>query len=389
MSDNAPQNLSSNSSSSTTQAGAPEKSVPGAQKASPSKRRTIRRVALYLVPALMVVGGGYAYFSQGRYISTENAYVKADKVDISAQVSGPLLTVDVKENQTVNAGQTLFRIDPAPFKVALQRAEAQLAEARTAIATLRADYQRVTAESKLAQVNLDYARRVFRRQSRLAETNVVSATALDAARHELNVARQQRDVVERQRAGILAELNGDPNTPSEDIPSFRAARAARDRAALDLRHTEVKAPFDGTVSQVPQIGQFVAAGAPVLSLISGRNIWIEANFKETDLTNVHPQQPATVTIDTYPGTTWNARVQSLSPATGAVFSVLPAQNATGNWVKVVQRIAVRLTLAPKKDAPPLRAGMSAVVTIDTGIHRTFKTLLGDLGLVSSAKADRP
>lgn len=358
------------------------------QVTPPSKRRMIRRVALYIVPAIAVVGGLYVYFSQGRYISTENAYIKTDKVDISTQVSGPLLSVNVHENQKVKKGDILFRIDPAPFKVALERSEAELARARSAIATLRADYQRMEAERKLAQVNLSYAQKVFDRQSRLAKTNVVSVTALDTARHDLNVARQQRDVVEQQEAGIVASLNGDPKTPTENIPSFQAARAARDQAALELSHTDIKAPFDGIASQVPQVGQFVATGAPVMSLISRRNVWVEANFKETDLTNVHVLQPVSVTIDTYPGHTWKAQVQSISPATGSVYSVLPAQNATGNWVKVVQRIAVRIALLPEANAPPLRAGMSAVVTIDTGVHRTLGSLLSDLGLTSNKRADR-
>ncbi len=345
---------------------APEQSATA--QAPAARRRHLRGWLLALGPLVLLLAGAYYLLTTGRYVGTDNAYVNAHVVALSAEVGGTIRNVDVVENQHVRQGEVLFRIDPASYRIALARAEAGLGTARTRLDALKANYRQKQEELTLAETNADFARRELERRSQLAKQRLVSENELDTARNTLDTARQQVAVVRQQRAEILAELLGDADLPAERFPDYRAALAAREQAQLDLARTEVRAPFDGIASHVPDPGQYLAPGTAVMSLVAEHEVWIDANYKETELTYVRPGQPVSISVDTYPGRTWRGVVQSVSPATGAQFSVLPAQNATGNWVKVVQRIAVRIAVHEEAGAPPLRAGMSTEVEIDTG-HR--------------------
>ena len=333
------------------------------------RRRLIRRILFLAGPLLVLVVGGGLYLISGRYVSTDNAYIGQDKVVISAQVAGSITEVDVAENQSVDKGQVLFRIDPAPYQVALSRARAGVEAARAGIQKLQAAYRQQQETLILDKNNESFAEREYRRLDQLAGSKFASQEQLEQAKHGLDVARQQIAITQQSIAQILAQLGGKPDVPVEDQPAYQQAQAAVQQAALDLSHTTVTAPFAGVVHKVPEPGQYVDSGGAVTALVSDANSWVDANFKETELTYVRPGQPVRVEVDTYPGRTWRGVVKSISQATGSEFSVLPAQNATGNWVKVVQRIPVRISVRAEDGAPPLRAGMSTNVRIDTGQYR--------------------
>lgn len=363
---------------------------PAGQQAEPSRfaapagesvvrHPRLRYLLLVAGPLVVLVGGLLLWFGSGRYAGTEDAYVKADKVLISAQVAGPIAAVLVQENQPVRTGDVLFRIDERPYRIALAEAEAQLVVIATEFHGIKANLRQKTGELKLAHTNRDFAVREFDRHSELARRKLISAALLDEFKYKLDVAVQQISVSEQACAQQLSQLHGNPDLPLEQYPAYQAARARRDASALDLEHTVIRAPFAGIVSKMPQPGQFVTAGSPVTSIVKNEAVWIEANYKETDLAHVRVGQPASVEIDAYPDHQWHGRVQSISQATGAEFSVLPPQNASGNWVKIVQRIPVRIAIEPRPDDPPLRAGMTATVEIDTGERRTLKTLPGGFG----------
>lgn len=345
--------------------------------------RRLRRFLLLLGPLVVAIISGYLYVTGGRYVSTENAYVQADTVMIAAEVSGLISEVVVRENQRVVKGDVLFRIDDRPYQIALAEAEAQLASMRDEIISLRASYRQKQEELALARTDLAFANTEFRRQSKLVATNVVSRSKFDAVRHDLDVARQRIRVTEQEMAQIRAQLADDPDIPVEHHPRYLAAKAVLNRAALNLDRTIVRAPFAGIASNTPQVGQQVVGNttfsSPVMSLVADTGVWIEANFKETDLSYVYPGQSVMIHVDTYPDREWRGMVESLSQATGAEFSVIPPQNATGNWVKVVQRIPVRIVVKTTSQDPALRAGMSTMVEIDTG-HRRPLPGLGEIAL---------
>ncbi len=338
-----------------------------------SRRGLKRLILLVVVPAAALVAVGVVYLGGGRYVETDNAYVKADKVPVSAEVSGMVTEVLVNENQNVKAGDALFRLDPAPFEVEVARAEAQLAQVRTNLAALKATYREKQAEIALARTKYQFALKDQQRQAELVAKNFVSASKFDDAKQSAELAGQQIAALEQDLKRIAESLGGGVEAPIERHPSYREALAALDQAKLNLSRAEVRAPLPGTVSKPPKPGQYLAAGATAMALVVSGNHWVEANFTETDLTYVHPGQPATVRVDTYPDKTWQGKVESLSPATGAEFSLIPAQNATGNWVKIAQRVPVRIKLDAAPGLPELRAGLSALVEIDTG-HR--RRLLG-------------
>lgn len=344
-------------------------------------RRRLRVALLLLGPLVLLVGGGYFYITGARFVSTDNAYVKADIAAISPEVSGRVVTVAIANNDAVKAGQVLFRLDDQPFKLALAQADAQLKTTRDDILAQQASYRQKQVEIGMAQKDIDYYERELGIYDKMSKNNLVAQTQVDDAHHNLTVAQQHLPALQQEAAGILAQLGGEAEGAPEQNARYLAAQATRDQAALDLARTEIHAPANGTIANLTlRPGDYVKTGTPIFSLVETDHLWVEANFKETDLTHVVIGQSATATIDTYPGVTWQIQVSSISAATGAEFALLPPQNSSGNWVKVVQRIPVRLEIASKAGQPPLRAGMSAVIEIDTGYHRTLP------GVVSSALA---
>lgn len=340
----------------------------------PSPRRLRRMLLLVVIPLIAIAAVGANWLRGGRFVETENAYVKADKLPVSAEVGGVIREVLVQENQAVKAGQVLFRIDPAPFQVAVARAEARVLQARTDLAAMKAGYRGKQAEITLAHTRLEFAQRDEKRQADLASKSFISASRFDDSKQSTELASQQITALQQDLKRIAESLGGSIDTPVEQHPAFRSAMAELSQARLDLARTEVRASLPGVVSRVPKPGQHIGAGATAMALVVSGDLWIEANYTETDLTYVHPGQPVTIRVDTFPGTTWKGSVDSLSPATGAEFSVIPAQNASGNWVKITQRVPVRIRIEGGAGLPELRAGLSAKVDIDTGHVRRFSDL---------------
>jgi membrane fusion protein (multidrug efflux system) len=334
-------------------------------------------MAFALLP-LALIGGAYWYVTGGQVMSTDDAYVEADKVGISTDVSGIVKEIDVANNQQVKEGQVLFRLDDLPFRLVLERADAQVGTVRNDLNALKANYRDMQAQIKQAQDDIDYYDREFRRQQDLAAKNIASQQTFDTARRNLQNAQHKAASLNQQLAAIAANLNGDPNIPVEQHPRYRDAVAQRNEAARQLDHTIVKAPFAGIVTNVPSLapGKYLQASMTAFYLVATDYVWVDANPKETQLTNVRAGQSVIVTVDTYPELEWHGTVESISPAAAQEFSLLPAQNTSGNWVKVVQRIPMRVRLdTSDKSRPPLRAGMSVVVDVDTGHPRGLPQVL--------------
>jgi membrane fusion protein (multidrug efflux system) len=351
-------------------------------------RRRLRLTLLLLGPLLVAIGAAAFYFSGGRYVSTDNAYVKADVVMVGAQVSGQIASVAVRENDFVRQGQTLFAVDDRPFRIALAEAEAGLKNARRQVESLKAQYAEKQQELALARTDAAYADREYARQTDLLERHVASRAKFDEAERAAKIARQKVALLERELLTVAADLGGNPAAPVESHPLFLTAAANRDRAALDLQRATITAPFDGVIGATPKVGDYVAPGQPVTALVASSGLWVEANFKETELTHLRTGMPARLSIDTYPDRTLKGVVESISPASGAEFSVLPPQNATGNWVKIVQRIPVRIAIQGD-DGVRLRAGMSVSVDVDTGRESRLAALFGGLFGGQPAAAAQP
>lgn len=326
------------------------------------------------VALLLVVAA--AYLMGGRYVSTDNAYVRSDKIMINTDIGGIIAEIKVREGEAVTAGQELFRLDDEPYQIALTAAEAKLGVVRNQIANLQATYRQHVGETRQSETNVNFYEREFKRQSDLAGRQAAAEVKVDQARHDLDSARDQLAVARQEAQAALAELGGDVNQPIEKHAQYRQAVAEVEKARRDLRRTVVIAPAAGVVTKVDtiQVGTYLPTATGAFSLVVKDSVWIEANPKETDLTYLQPGNTVNVTVDSYPGVKWRGTVESISPATGAEFSLIPAQNASGNWVKVVQRVPVRVRVEMPAEAPPLRAGMSAAVEIDTGRTRGHNVL---------------
>jgi membrane fusion protein (multidrug efflux system) len=340
--------------------------LPGSR---PAPRRVRRLVLLIVVPLAVAVISAVVYLKGGRYVATDDAYLKADIVPVSVEVSGTVQNVLVKENQVVKAGQILFRLDPTPFRVEEARAAARLGQVRTNLEALKASYREKQSEIAVARSNHDYAVREQRRVSDLAQRSFVSASKLDEVKHKAKVTAQEIVTLQLDLKRIAQALGGGIDIPIEKHPDYQAALADLDQARFDLQHAQVCASLPGSVSKIPEPGQYIKAGNTAMVLVANRHLWVEANINETDLTYIHPGQQVKLQIDTYPNRKILGVVDSLSPATGAEFAVIPAQNAIGNWVKIVQRVPVRIRLEDEAKLPALRAGLSSSVEIDTGHHR--------------------
>lgn len=353
---------------------------PDAPSKKPLKEK-LRPLLMVGVP-IIFAAVGYAHYVAGEpFVTTDNAYARVAKAAINARISGQVVDIAVEDNQPVHKGQMLFRIDPKPLQIAVDRAQAQLSVARLRIDGLKASYRQQQAELQSAKESADFDQKEFARKKALVATEFVSRAIYERADTDLKVSRQRIASIEQQIASTVVALNGDPNIDADNHPTVHEAKAQFDEAQLYLSYATVYAPDDGIVAKVDdlQVGNYVNSGAPAFALISNRDIWVEANFRETQVTHMRPGQEATISIDTYPDRVFKAHVISMSPGAGSDFALLPPENATGNWVKVVQRVPVRLELDELDPALPLFSGTSATVKVDTGFRtpwwRPLKSLL--------------
>ena len=334
------------------------------------KRRLIRFVFLMVVPVLAVYGATQYYLISGGSIDTDNAYVKARLHNLSLEIDGRVQFVLVKENERVKKGQPLIELDPEPYEIAIRAAQANLAAIRQDLKSLRSEYRRASVDIALVKKRIVYLTTRHERQKKLRATGVSSIARLDEAAFQLQIAEQELRSAHEQRRKLLTDLGGDPAAAKDTHHEVQRAEAVIERAHLDLRRTRIVAPADAVVARIKsEPGEVIEAMEPVVLLVDENDIWIEANLKETKLTYIRVGQKAEFIVDAYPDATWRARVESIAPATGAEFALLPPQNASGNWVKVVQRLPIRLSVIDPQQRLALRAGMTATVSIETG-HKT-------------------
>jgi membrane fusion protein, multidrug efflux system len=335
-------------------------------------RKRMMRLALFgLLPVALVVGG-YFYFSGGKIMSIDDAYVDADKVGISTDVAGLVQDVAVADNQRVTAGQILYRLDPRQFQIALDNAKANLAQTALAVDAMKQDYKHMLSDAAAQQAQVDLDQSNYNRQTTLVRSGTASQAVFDQAQYTLLNDKSKLESLRQQAATQLARLGGNADIDTSQHPQYLQAQTQVEEAQRQLDHTVIKAPFTGTVTNVPSIapGKYLAASTTAFYLVDTDHLWVNANPKETELTYVKPGQPVTVTVDTYPDAVWHGTVQSISPAASQEFSLLPAQNTSGNWVKVVQRVPMRVRVdTSDQKLPPLRAGMSVEVSVNTGHAR--------------------
>jgi len=346
------------------------------------KARLRRFLMIWVVAAVLAVSAAI-YLMGGRYVGSDDSYIHANKLMVSTDVSGLIKSVNVREGQHVNKNDVLFTLDATPFQIALDNAKAALAQATQDVESTRATYRSAVAQIAAQAAQVDVNRTTYQRYLALQKQNAIAAVQVDAAKAAVLSSEAQLVSLRQNAATQLAKLNGNPDMPANQAPEYLKAKAAVDEAQRQLDHTVVRAPFSGIVGEVDSLqpGTLVISAMSAFTTTSavgliGGDLWIESDMKETDLTHVHPGQPVDVTIDTYPGCHWAAHVASVSAGSDSSFSALPAENASGNWVKVVQRIPVRIALDGSACKQPLRAGMSAVISIDTGHRRWWRMMNG-------------
>jgi membrane fusion protein, multidrug efflux system len=364
---------------------APVTHAPGVQPHEPpaeakelQSRRNWKRWGLFALLPLALIVGCYWYVTGGRVMSTDDAYVEADTVGISTDVPGIVKEIDVTNNQHVDPGEILYRLDPQQFQIALDNAKANLAQTALTIDSMKQDYKRMLSDAAAQQGQVALDQVTYDRNATLLPSGTTSKATYDQARYTLETDKNKLESLRQQAAVQLAKLAGDPDIPVTQHPQYLQVKAQVDEAQRQLDHSIVKAPFAGTVTNVPSIapGKYLAASMTAFYLVDTDHIWVDATPKETELTYVQPGQPVTVTVDTYPDAEWHGIVESISPAAAQMFSLLPAQNTSGNWVKVVQRVPMRVRVdTSDKNQPPLRAGMSVEANVDTGHARGFPHFL--------------
>ena len=339
-------------------------------------RFSVRLVLLIAVPLLAVTAGIFWYAMGGRYVSTENAYVRSDVIEVSTAVDGRVAKVHVTDHQVVNAGDLLFELDRRPFEIEIKAIEAELALVRQELDALRAQYFEIEADTGAASERIRFLQQELERHRKLAASGHSSKSGVDEAEHEVETALRRADAMRQRKSKVIAELGGSLDSPLHEHPRYQRAAAAMEHALLDLDRTRVYASVAGHLGNIGlERGEQVESGAALFPLVASSDIWIEANLKEVHLTHVQVGQPAQVEFDSYPDQIFDATIESISPATGAQFSLLPPQNATGNWVKVVQWVPVRVRLDPTDHLPTLRAGLTATVTVDTSHERELGLFL--------------
>jgi membrane fusion protein, multidrug efflux system len=368
------------------QKGSPDSPAPRPKLAAEPRRRLMagmrryrRFLLLVVLPLVAAVAGFTFYLNGGRYVTTDDAYVGAQKVLITSDVSGKIISVTVKEGQQVSTGDTLFQIDPVPFQLAVAQARAKLEDAKASHSNLVANVALYSQTLEIVNSGIALKQRDVERKNSLVKSHAGSQLDLDNSATALVTAQAQRQLVTQQRSNALNQLLGNPDLPLEQFPAYMQAKAALDDAQRNLDLTTVRAPMNGVATQVEQIqlGRFVMAGAPVFSIIDVANPWVDANPKESDFTYVAVGQTVTLDVDAFPNHVFKGTVGSLSPGTGAQFAILPPQNATGNFVKVVQRVPVRIYFDKNdKFVRKLKAGMSVYATIDTHHRRSLANLFG-------------
>jgi membrane fusion protein (multidrug efflux system) len=338
-----------------------------------------RRHLLVGVPLFCLLVIVIFYFFSGRYVSTDDAYVQAAKAAISSNVSGQVANIYVHDNQEVKQNTPLFSLDNRPYKIAVENSKAQLVSARLQVLALKATYKQRLANAQEAQHTFTYEQDEFNRQKKLAASGISSQMQLNKATNDLQNAAQRFNAVQQQAANALASLDNNPNIAIDEHPIVQQAKALLDRANLNLSYTVIMAPYDGIVTKVEQlqIGDYIKTGDPVFALISNKDIWVEANFKESQITYMRPGQDSEIDIDAYPNLKFDGKVTSTSPGTGSTFSLLPPENATGNWVKIVQRLPVRILINNPYHSLILGSGLSANVTVDTGRNRISRIFSSD------------
>lgn len=355
--------------------------------ASPMSNPKVRRALMFSVPLALVLGAGYVWLSGGRYEETDNAALHQVRINIASSLPGRIVSVSVTDNGRVKSGDPMFQIDQQPYTLALAQADAALAQARLGVQQLKAAYGVAVAQERVAADQADYLKSEFRRAQSLTGKGVSTDSSLDKARYASTQADEALATAHEGVKSALAALGGDAAVEVDAHPAVLAALAARDTAIYNLTLTTLNAPADGLVYQAASFrpGQFVAAGAPLFALVETTDLWVDANFKETQLDGIHPGQPADVVFDTRPGVHYAGKVEAIGAGTGSEFSIIPAQNATGNWVKVTQRVPVRIRLTDAAAAADLQSGVSATVTVDTGRQSALAGLAAEARELRSGK----